>query len=76
MGSREAADRETTICESLLYLFGERSETIGLAGKSTIKYFMTRFAQVRNGLVHLDEYSNTKVTKDVKETLENRFMIG
>jgi len=62
---------KSTICESLLHLFGEKSDAIGLAGKSTIKYFITRFAQVRNGLVHLDEYSNTKVSKDTKETLKN-----
>lgn len=64
---------KSTICESLLYLYGDPSETIGLAGKSTIKYFMTRFAQVRNSVVHLDEYSNTKVSKDVKETLKQLY---
>ena len=62
---------KSTICESILHLFGEKSDAIGLAGKSTIKYFITRFAQVRNGLVHLDEYSNSKVSKDTKETLKN-----
>jgi len=62
---------KSTICESLLHMFGEKSDPIGLAGKSTIKYFITRFAQIRNGIVHLDEYSNSKVTKDVKETLKN-----
>jgi hypothetical protein len=64
---------KSTICESLLHLYGERSETIGLAGKSTIKYFVTRFSQIRNGVVHLDEYSNTKVSKDVKETLKELY---
>lgn len=62
---------KSTICTSLLSMFGKPSEAIGLAGKSTIKYFINRFAQVRNGLIHLDEYSNTKVNKDVKETLKN-----
>ena len=61
---------KSTICESLLHMFGEKSDPIGLAGKSTIKYFMTRFAQVRNALIHLDEYSNQKVSKDTKETLK------
>ncbi len=62
---------KSTICESLLSMFGEKSDAIGLAGKSTIKYFINRFAQVRNAIVHLDEYSNTKVNKDVKETIKN-----
>ena len=61
---------KSTICESLLHMFGEKSDPIGLAGKSTIKYFITRFAQIRNGLIHLDEYSNQKVSKDTKETLK------
>lgn len=64
---------KSTIAESLLYMFGKKSDAIGLAGKSTIKYFITRFAQIVNGLVHLDEYSNTKVNKDVKETIKNIF---
>ena len=64
---------KSTICESLLHMFGEKSDAIGLAGRSTIKYFITRFAQVRNAIVHLDEYSNTKVSKDTKETLKNLY---
>lgn len=64
---------KSTICESLLHMFGEKSDPIGLAGKSTIKYFITRFAQIRNGIVHLDEYSNLKVSKDVKETLKQLY---
>ncbi len=62
---------KSTICTSILTLFGKPSEAIGLAGKSTIKYFINRFAQTRNAIVHLDEYSNSKVSKDVKETLKN-----
>jgi hypothetical protein len=64
---------KSTICESLLHMYGEKSDPIGLAGKSTIKYFITRFAQIRNGLVHLDEYSNEKVSKEVKETLKQLY---
>jgi len=62
---------KSTICTSILSMFGQPSEAIGLAGKSTIKYFINRFAQVRNGLIHLDEYSNNKVNKDIKEILKN-----
>ncbi len=64
---------KSTIMTSLLSMFGKPSEAIGLAGKSTIKYFINRFAQVRNALVHLDEYSNTKVSKEIKEILKNIF---
>ena len=64
---------KSTIMTSLLSLFGKPSEAIGLASKSTTKYFINRFAQSRNTYVHLDEYSNTKVNKDVKEVLKNLY---
>ncbi len=62
---------KSTIMTSLLALFGKPLESIGLAGKSTAKYTISRFAQNRNSYVHLEEYSNSKVSSPVKEMLKN-----
>ncbi len=50
---------KSTICDSLSSMFGKPLAKVKVGGDSTAKYFITRFAQVRNGLVHLEEYSNS-----------------
>lgn len=64
---------KTTICESILNMFGQKSDAIALAGNCTSKYIAARFAQTRNAIVHLDEYSNTKVPPRVREWMKNIF---
>ena len=61
---------KSTICESILNMFGQKSEPIGLDGVSTPKYIAARFGQVCNGAVHLEEYSNTKVPPKIREWMK------
>lgn len=47
-----------TMTEALLHLWGEPPPQIMLSGKSTTVAFMRKMAQVQNGVVWLDEYSD------------------
>lgn len=48
-----------TMLESMMYLWGEPREQIMLSGKSTAVAFMRKMSQIQNGIVWLDEYSDT-----------------
>lgn len=58
-----------TFAASLLALFSVKPEQFMLSGVSTVKAFMRLFAQRRNGLVWLDEYTNSN--SNIIEALKN-----
>lgn len=57
------------LIESLMKLFGDKQESIGLGGNSTTIGFLRVLAQLINAIVHLDEYKNT-IDKRKIETLK------
>lgn len=68
---------KSTICSSLLNLFGEGIGGDSLSGSSTIKYKNARFSQICNALIHLDEYqANDKRTQDFLKNIYDRMGYG
>lgn len=47
-----------TFTKGLLRLFGNPPGSINLGGQSTVKGFMRKFSQIRNGVVWINEYKN------------------
>ena len=48
-----------TMVSSIMHLFGEPQDAIMLSGTSTAIAFMRKLAQIKNGIVWLDEFSNS-----------------
>lgn len=59
-----------TMVTSLMTLFGVPQEQIMLSGASTTIAFMRKLAQIRNGVVWLDEYANSLDEKKI-QSLKN-----
>uniref|UniRef100_F4C446 VirE protein n=1 Tax=Sphingobacterium sp. (strain 21) TaxID=743722 RepID=F4C446_SPHS2 len=59
-----------TMIQSMMRLFGEGQDSIGLGGASTVVGFMRKLAQFSNALVWLDEYKNSINPKHI-ESIKN-----
>lgn len=57
-------------CNSLLYPFGDPQKQFMLGSAGTVKGFLRKFGQIRNGLVWLDEYKNALNAKMI-DALKN-----
>ena len=58
--------------DSIQQMFGQKQDQIMLGGATTIVGFMRKTAQFKNGIVGMDEYKNTLLSK-VIESLKNLY---
>ena len=68
---------KSTICQSILNLFGEGILSDSLTASSTIKYKAARFSQLRNAILHFDEYKTNDIkTQDFLKSIFDRLPSG
>ena len=63
---------KTTLGYSVTYMFGKKTEPVGLGNAGTTKGFVRKFGQVNNGIVWLDEYKNS-IGQNKIEALKNLY---
>lgn len=68
---------KSTICQSILSLFGDGILSDSLTASSTIKYKAARFSQLRNATLHFDEYKTNDIkTQDFLKSIFDRLPSG